>query len=74
MARRFAADGARVVATARRVERVEALASEFGPLILPLALDVRDRPAVAAAHAVPSVTGVPAASVQITTSGPAWVT
>ena len=49
VARRFAADGARVVATARRVERVEALASEFGPQILPLALDVRDRPAVAAA-------------------------
>ena len=55
MARRFAADGARVVATARRVERVESLASEFGPRILPLALDVRDRPAVAAA-----VAGLPA--------------
>ena len=55
VARRFAADGARVVATARRVERVEALASEFGPRILPLALDVRDRPAVAAA-----VAGLPA--------------
>ena len=55
VARRFAADGARVVATARRVERVEALASEFGPQILPLALDVRDRPAVAAA-----VAGLPA--------------
>ena len=49
VARRFAADGARVVATARRVDRVEALASEFGARILPLALDVRDRPAVAAA-------------------------
>jgi 3-hydroxy acid dehydrogenase/malonic semialdehyde reductase len=51
VARRFAADGARVVATARRVDRVEALASEFGARILPLALDVRDRPAVAAAVA-----------------------
>ena len=51
VARRFAADGARVVATARRVDRVEALESEFGPRILPLALDVRDRPAVAAAVA-----------------------
>ena len=51
VARRFAADGARVVATARRVDRVEALKSEFGPRILPLALDVRDRPAVAAAVA-----------------------
>jgi 3-hydroxy acid dehydrogenase / malonic semialdehyde reductase len=51
VARRFAADGARVVATARRVDRVEALASEFGARILPLALDVRDRSAVAAAVA-----------------------
>jgi 3-hydroxy acid dehydrogenase/malonic semialdehyde reductase len=49
VARRFAADGARVVAAARRVDRVKALADEFGPRILPLALDVRDRPAVAAA-------------------------
>jgi 3-hydroxy acid dehydrogenase/malonic semialdehyde reductase len=53
--RRFAADGARVVATARRLERLEGLTSEFGPRILPLALDVRDRPAVAAA-----VAGLPA--------------
>jgi 3-hydroxy acid dehydrogenase/malonic semialdehyde reductase len=51
VARRFAADGARVVATARRVDRVEELASEFGARILPLALDVRDRPGVAAAVA-----------------------
>src|SRR5487761_478197 len=51
VARRFAADGARVVAAARRLDRVEALAAEFGPRILPLALDVRDRPAVAAAVA-----------------------
>jgi 3-hydroxy acid dehydrogenase / malonic semialdehyde reductase len=49
VARRFAADGARVVATARRVDRIKDLASEFGPRVLPLALDVRDRPAVAAA-------------------------
>src|ERR1700749_87377 len=55
VARRFAADGARVVATARRVERDEALATECGSRILPLALDVRDRPAVAAA-----VAGLPA--------------
>src|SRR6185437_7317738 len=51
VARRFAADGARVVATARRVDRVKDLASEFGAQVLPLALDVRDRPAVAAAVA-----------------------
>jgi 3-hydroxy acid dehydrogenase/malonic semialdehyde reductase len=49
VARRFAADGARVVASARRVDRVKDLASEFGSRVLPLALDVRDRPAVAAA-------------------------
>jgi 3-hydroxy acid dehydrogenase / malonic semialdehyde reductase len=49
VARRFAADGARVIASARRVDRVKDLASEFGSRVLPLALDVRDRPAVAAA-------------------------
>src|ERR1700748_818397 len=51
VARRFAADGARVIAAARRVDRVKDLASELGPRVLPLALDVRDRPAVAAAVA-----------------------
>jgi len=45
VARRFAADGARVIAAARRVDRVKDLAAEFGARILPLALDVRDRPA-----------------------------
>jgi 3-hydroxy acid dehydrogenase / malonic semialdehyde reductase len=49
VARRFAADGARIVATARRVDRIKDLASELGSRVLPLALDVRDRPAVAAA-------------------------
>ena len=51
MARRFAADGARVIAAARREDRVRDLASEFGPRVLPLALDVRDRDAVDAAVA-----------------------
>jgi 3-hydroxy acid dehydrogenase / malonic semialdehyde reductase len=51
VARKFAADGARVIASARRAERVQELASEFGPQILPLSLDVRDRDAVAAAVA-----------------------
>jgi len=51
VARRFAADGARVVAAARRTDRLGDLAAEFGPQILPLALDVRDRDAVAAAVA-----------------------
>jgi 3-hydroxy acid dehydrogenase/malonic semialdehyde reductase len=54
--RRFAAKGARVVATARRGDRLEALAREFGDNILPLALDVQDRAAVERAVAdLPSV-------------------
>src|SRR6201996_3848837 len=51
VARKFAADGARVIASARRAERVQELASEFGPQVLPLSLDVRDRETVAAAVA-----------------------
>ena len=46
-ARRFAARGDRVVAAARRTERLAALASELGPdLLLPVTLDVRDRASV----------------------------
>jgi 3-hydroxy acid dehydrogenase/malonic semialdehyde reductase len=55
IARRFAKDGYRVVAAARRVEKIESLRKEFGELILPLALDVREKPAVEAA-----VSGLPA--------------
>jgi 3-hydroxy acid dehydrogenase/malonic semialdehyde reductase len=44
--RHFAASGARVVASARRTEALAQLADELGPAILPLQLDVRDRPAV----------------------------
>ncbi len=44
--RRFATKGARVIATARRGDRLEALAEELGDNILPLALDVQDRVAV----------------------------
>src|SRR3984957_3449532 len=51
VARRFAADGARVVVAARRSDRVSDLVAELGPEVLPLALDVRDRAAVAAAVA-----------------------
>jgi 3-hydroxy acid dehydrogenase/malonic semialdehyde reductase len=42
IARRFAADGARVIAAARRAERL----GDIGPDVLPLQLDVRDRAAV----------------------------
>ncbi len=46
-ARRFAARGDRVIAAARRTERLEVLASELGPdLLLPVTLDVRDWPSV----------------------------
>ncbi|HEX3961306.1 MAG TPA: SDR family NAD(P)-dependent oxidoreductase [Trebonia sp.] len=47
VARRFAASGARVVAAARRADRLTKLAAELGPLVLPVTLDVRDRAAVA---------------------------
>jgi len=49
VARRFAAEGARVVVAARRTDRLRGLADEFGPQILPLQLDVRDRARVAIA-------------------------
>ena len=45
-ARRFARDGARVIAAGRRVERLAELQREFGDRIHPLSLDVRDRAAV----------------------------
>lgn len=52
VARRVASAGARVVAAARRVHRLEALASELGrDSVLPLELDVRDRARVAQAVA-----------------------
>jgi 3-hydroxy acid dehydrogenase / malonic semialdehyde reductase len=51
VARRFAADGARVIAAARRADRLASLVSELGPQVRPLTLDVRDRAGVAAAVA-----------------------
>jgi 3-hydroxy acid dehydrogenase/malonic semialdehyde reductase len=46
-ARKFAARGDRVIAAARRAERLRDLAAELGPdLLLPLTLDVRDRASV----------------------------
>ncbi len=50
IARRFAAEGVRVVAAARRAGRLAGLAEEFGARVLPLELDVRDRAAVS--HAI----------------------
>ena len=46
IARRFAEEGARVVASARRADRIAELAEALGPGVLPLELDVRDRSAV----------------------------
>jgi 3-hydroxy acid dehydrogenase/malonic semialdehyde reductase len=46
IARRFAGEGARVVASARRADKVADLASELGSGVHALELDVRDRAAV----------------------------
>ncbi|WP_414944630.1 SDR family oxidoreductase [Amycolatopsis sp. cmx-11-32] len=46
--RRFAADGAKVVAAARSKDRLDKLADELGEDVLPIELDVRDADAVAA--------------------------
>jgi serine 3-dehydrogenase len=48
-ARRFAAEGWRVVGTGRRRERLDALAEELGSLFVPVELDMRDFAAVEAA-------------------------
>ncbi|WP_043340229.1 SDR family NAD(P)-dependent oxidoreductase [Belnapia moabensis] len=55
IARRFAADGARIIAAGRRQERLDTLAAELPGQVLPLALDVADRAAVEAA-----IAGLPA--------------
>ncbi|RYZ33090.1 MAG: SDR family NAD(P)-dependent oxidoreductase, partial [Myxococcaceae bacterium] len=46
VARRFVKEGARVIATGRRGERLEALKAELGDRLLPVTLDVTDRAAV----------------------------
>lgn len=48
IARRFVRDGHRVIAAARRLDRLEALARELGPGLLAQHLDVTDAPAAAA--------------------------
>lgn len=54
--RRFAQDGARIIAAGRRSERLQALVAELGAdRVLPLTLDIRDTAAVRAA-----VAGLPA--------------
>jgi 3-hydroxy acid dehydrogenase / malonic semialdehyde reductase len=50
LVRRYVAAGARVVAAARRRERLQALVDELGETVLPLLLDVRDR--AATEHAI----------------------
>ncbi|RKG93509.1 SDR family NAD(P)-dependent oxidoreductase [Corallococcus terminator] len=46
VARRFVKEGARVIATGRRGERLDALKAELGDKLLPVTLDVTDRAAV----------------------------
>ncbi|MET0339651.1 MAG: SDR family oxidoreductase [Polyangiales bacterium] len=48
IARMFVRRGARVIASARRLDKLEALRAELGDALLPIALDVRDASAVAA--------------------------
>lgn len=48
ISRRFVRDGHRVIAAARRLPRLEALARDLGPNLLPLQLDVTDAAATAA--------------------------
>ena len=58
--RRFASAGARVIAAARRADRLKDLAAGLGPQVLPVTLDVRDRAAVTAA-----IDGLPAEFAEI---------
>jgi NADP-dependent 3-hydroxy acid dehydrogenase YdfG len=60
--RRLHADGWRVVATARRADRLAALAAELGPRVLAFPLDVTDRAAV---EALPSSLPAPFAAVDL---------
>lgn len=46
IARRFVQAGARVIATGRRAERLDALRDELGDAVLPVAFDIADRAAM----------------------------
>ncbi|MDB5770002.1 MAG: family NAD(P)-dependent oxidoreductase [Burkholderia sp.] len=46
MARKFVSQGHKVIATGRRKERLDALAAELGPLILPIEMDVTQKASV----------------------------
>jgi 3-hydroxy acid dehydrogenase/malonic semialdehyde reductase len=46
IARRYLQDGACVIATGRRTERLEAMRAEWGERLLPVTLDITDREAV----------------------------
>ena len=48
MTRRFVRDGHRVIAAARRTDRLQQLRDEVGEAVLPLTLDVTDDKAIAA--------------------------
>ena len=51
MARKFVQSGHKVIATARRVDRLNQLAAELGPALLPVAMDVSDKASIAQALA-----------------------
>jgi len=51
MARKFVRNGHRVIATGRRVERLETLSAELAPDILPIVMDVTSRESITAALA-----------------------
>ncbi len=55
IARRFVAEGHRVIAAARRTDRLDALRAELGAAVLPVALDVTARAAIEAV-----IAGLPA--------------
>jgi len=56
MARKFVSHGHKVIATARRAEKLAGLRQELGANVLPLTLDVTDTAAIA-----PALAGLPAA-------------